>query len=245
MPELTVAIPTMRRWNEFLQKSLPLYLANPHISHVVVCDETGEDAASIRASSFASHPKLHVYVNEHRLGAYQNKRKCIETSPSDWVAVLDSDNIFPDDFFEVAVETLQHEKYNPTIVLAAGDSLRLFVKTGEQEVRTAHFKGLRINRQNWNRVLQMPAWNFLLNDGNYIVHKSVYAYLSPQYTLAQVQAADAILAAKQFVQNGCTYYIVPDLRYIHTVHDDSEWLKTDRDSTRILNTTDWRIFPEN
>lgn len=245
MPELTVAIPTMRRWNEFLQKSLPLYLANENIKHIVVCDETGEDAAAIRASLFASNPKLHLYVNERRLGAYQNKRKCIEKSPTDWVAVLDSDNIFPDDFFEVALDTLRRENYNPKVVLAAGDSLRLFVKTGAQEMRTEHFKGLRITRQNWNRVLEMPAWNFLLNDGNYIVHKSTHAYLSPNYTLAQVQAADAILAAKQFVQNGCTYYIVPDLRYIHTVHDDSEWLKTDRDSTRILNTTDWRVFPEN
>lgn len=245
MPELTVAIPTMRRWKDFLQQSLPLYLANPMISHVVICDETGEDVASILLSSFANHPKLHLYVNDCRLGAYQNKRKCIEKSPTDWVAVLDSDNIFSEDFFEVVLETLQREKYNPTIVLAAGDSIRLFVKTGAQEIRTEHFKGLRIHHKNWNRVLEMPAWNFLLNDGNYIVHKSAYTYLSPNYTLEQVQAADAILAAKQFVQNGCTYYVVPDLRYIHTVHDDSEWLKTDRDSTRILNSTDWRIFSEN
>jgi glycosyltransferase involved in cell wall biosynthesis len=242
---VTVAIPTMRRWKGFLEKSLPLYLANPLIAHVVVCDETGEDAAAIAASSLAGHPKLTVYVNPQRLGAYHNKRQCIEKAPTDWVAVLDSDNIFPEEFFEVAMETLEKEQYNPKLILVSGINIRLFVKTGQQEERTAHFKGLRITRNNWNRVLEMPAWNFLLNDGNYIVHKTTAVYLSPSYTLAQVQAADAILAAKQFVEHGCSYFIVPDMRYIHTVHDDSEWLKTDRESTRILNTTDWRIFPEN
>jgi hypothetical protein len=242
---LTVAIPTMRRWKGFLEKSIPQYLDNPNIAHVVVCDETGEDAAAIAASPFATNPKLHVTTNPKRLGAYLNKRQCIEKAPTDWIAVLDSDNIFSEEFFEVVLETLAAEQWNPQLVLASSENIRLFLKTGEQENRTAHFKGFRITRRNWNQVLQMPNWNFLLNDGNYIVHKSVLSFLNPSYTLAQVQAADAILAAKQFVEHGCTYYIVPYLRYIHTVHDDSEWLKTDRESTRILNTTNWRILPEN
>lgn len=242
---LTVAIPTMKRWKGFLEKSLPLYLANPQIAAVVLCDETGEDITAIRASPYGSNPKLHLYQNSKRLGAYLNKRQCIEKSPTDWVAVLDSDNIFPEEFFEIVHETLATEQYSPSLVLAASENIRIFLKTGYQENRTAHFSGMRINKTNWNKVLQMPNWNFLLNDGNYIVHKSVVSFLNPKYTLEQVQAADAILAAKQFVEHGCVYYIVPHLRYIHTVHDDSEWLKTDRESTRILNTTEWRILPEN
>ncbi len=237
----TVAIPTMRRWASFLAKSIPQYLEFDLVSHVVVCDETGEDIDAILASSFGNHPKLHLHKNEKRLGAYLNKRQCIEKSPSDWVAVLDSDNIFPEEFFEKAYETLNKEKWNPSLVLASADNTRLFIQTGKEEKRTSHFSGLRITKQNWNQILQMPDWNFLLNDGNYIVHKSVFDYLNPKYTLEQVQAADAILAAKQMVANGCTYYIVPGLWYIHTVHNDSEWIKTDRQSTRILNTTDWRI----
>lgn len=242
---LTVAIPTMRRWKGFLEKSLPLYLANPQITAIVVCDETGEDIQAIKATSWGSDSKLTLHQNPKRLGAYLNKRQCIALAPTDWVAVLDSDNIFSEEFFEVVLETLATENYSPSLVLAASENIRLFLKTGYQENRTAHFSGMRITKANWNKVLQMPNWNFLLNDGNYIVHKSVHSFLNPKYTLEQVQAADAILAAKQFVEHGLTYYIVPHLRYIHTVHDDSEWLKTDRESTRILNTTEWRILPEN
>jgi glycosyltransferase involved in cell wall biosynthesis len=238
----TVAIPTMRRWSTFLEKSLPQYLEFDLVSHLVICDETGEDAAAIAASPYANNPKLHVYTNSKRLGAYLNKRQCLEKAPTDWVAVLDSDNIFSEDYFEKAYETLKKESLNPTLVLASADHIRLFVKTGAQENRTAHFSGLRVTRSNWNTVLQMPNWNFILNDGNYIVHKKFVSSLSPKYTLEQVYASDAILAAKQFVESGATYYFVPGLSYIHTVHEDSEWLKTDRESTRVLNTTDWRIF---
>lgn len=245
VPGFTVAIPTMRRWSSFLQKSLAQYLEFDLVTNVVVCDETGEDAAAIQASAFKDHPKLKVYTNSKRLGAYLNKRQCIEKSPEGWVAVLDSDNIFTEDFFEKAYSTLKQEGFNPKLVLASADNVRLFIKTGKEEKRTSHFSGLRITKANWNTVLQMPDWNFLLNDGNYIVHSSQLSSLNPQYTLEQVYASDAILAAKQFVQAGCTYYLVPGLYYIHTVHDDSEWLKTDRQSTRVLNTTDWRIPPEN
>lgn len=241
----TVAIPTMRRWSSFLEKSLPQYLEYDLVSNVVVCDETGEDARAIQSSPYANHPKLRVYTNSKRLGAYLNKRQCLEKAPTEWVAVLDSDNIFSEEFFEKAYATLQKESFNAKLVLASADNVRLFVKTGKEEKRTSHFSGLRITRSNWNSVLQMPDWNFLLNDGNYIVHTSQLSSLNPKFTLEQVYASDAILAAKQFVQAGCTYYLVPGLWYIHTVHDDSEWLKTDRQSTFVLNTTDWRIPPEN
>lgn len=241
----TVAIPTMRRWSSFLAKSLPQYLEYDLVTHVVICDETGEDARAIEESSWANHPKLTVHVNKKRLGAYLNKRQCIEKSLPGWVAVLDSDNIFPEEFFEKAFDALQKESFNPKLVLASADNVRLFIKTGKEEKRTSHFSGLRITKANWNSVLQMPDWNFLLNDGNYIVHTSQLSSLNPNYKLEEVYASDAILAAKQFVQAGCTYFLVPGLWYIHTVHDDSEWLKTDRQSTRVLNTTDWRIPPEN
>jgi hypothetical protein len=174
-----------------------------------------------------------------------NKRQCLEKAPTEWVAVLDSDNIFSEDFFEKAYAALKKESFNPKLVVASADNVRLFLSNGKEETQTSHFSGLRITRANWNTVLQMPNWNFLLNDGNYIVHKTQFSSLNPSYTLEQVYASDAILAAKQFVQAGCTYFCVPGLWYIHTVHDDSEWLKTDRQSTYILNTTDWRIHPEN
>lgn len=237
---LTVAIPTMRRWKGFLEKSLPRFLSDPLISHVVVCDETGEDEKAIRASKWGSHPKLHLHVNETRLGMYANKRKCIEVSPTDWVAVLDSDNLFPEEFFEGLLETWKDEGADPNVIYAAGEIVRVFLKTGESEEKTRHFAGKRITKQTWNTVLQTKGWNFFLNDGNWVGHRSVLEAWPP-IPESQVRATDSIRIVKQLVEAGWTYFSVPGMRYIHTVHDDSEWLKTETDSTRLLATTDWRI----
>jgi hypothetical protein len=63
----------------------------------------------------------------------------------------------------------------------------------------------------------------------------------PDLAEERVAATDSLTISRNLVRAGFTYYIVPDLRYIHTVHDDSEWLKTEEKSSFLLATTDWRI----
>jgi glycosyltransferase involved in cell wall biosynthesis len=239
--EVTVAIPTMRRWKGFLEKSLPLFLENSYVSRVLICDETGEDVEAIQRSAYINHPKLILHTNDHRLGMYANKRKCVELSPTPWVAVLDSDNLFPDEYFEALFDLWKDEGASTKTVYAASEIIRVFLKTGDSEERTKHFTGMRINRTNWNRVLQMRDWNFLLNDGNWVGHRSILEAW-PQLPEEKIRATDSIRIVKQLVEKGWTYLITPGMRYIHTVHDDSEWIKTDRESSFLLATTDWKLY---
>lgn len=237
---LTVAIPTMRRWKGFLEKNLPSFLDNPYITKVVVCDETGEDKKAIEASKYAHHPKLILHQNPHRLGMYANKKRCVELAPTDWVAVLDSDNIFPEAFFETLFDTWKDEGANVKTVYASSHIVRVFLKTGDSEERTSHFSGMRITNLNWNKVLQTKGWNFLLNDGNWVAHKAVLEAW-PDIPEEKVRATDSLRIVRNFILHGFTYYIVPGLRYIHTVHDDSEWIKTEQESSYLLATTQWKI----
>lgn len=241
LPTLTVAIPTMRRWHGFLEKSLGRLLENENIAYVILCDETGDDIAEINKTSLKDNPKLKLYKNEKRLGMYYNKRKCLEVAPTDWVAVLDSDNIFPEHFFETLIDTWDTEGADPNIIYASSGITRVFMKTGESEDRTKHFSGMRVNKTNWNSVLRMPAWNFLLNDGNWIGHKSLLNHWSTELLEENIRATDSLRIMKGFIEGGCTLYIVPGLSYIHTVHDDSEWTKTEGESTYILSTTKWAL----
>ena len=98
---LTVAIPTMKRWS-FLKTMLPVFLARPEVKEVVLCDETGEDYEAA-AAAFSKNPKLRLYKNETRLGIYENKKKVLSLC-SGWVALLDSDNVFPDEWFDFLAE---------------------------------------------------------------------------------------------------------------------------------------------
>ncbi len=239
MVYLTVAIPTMNRFS-FLQKSLPVYLDNPLITAVVICDETGEDVKQIQQKPWGKHPKLRLHVNPKRLGVYGNKRRCMELAVTDWVAVLDSDNIFPEAFFETLFDVWNKDGADPKTIYAASENIRVFLNTGASEERTRHFAGMKISKQTWNEVFKMPAWNFLLNDGNWVGHKSLFDYW-PVLKEEEVVGTDSIRIMKGFIQHGYTLYLVPELRYIHTVHDGSNWLATEAQSTYLLANTNWFI----
>lgn len=236
-PPLTIAIPTMRRWS-FLKDSIPVFLSRPEVGEVVVCDETGEDYTSIKESSFGNHPKLRLYKNEQRLGIYENKSKVLGLSKCEWVALLDSDNVFNEEWFEMLHELDFSDKKR---IFASADFKSVDVKTGVVKRECQEFSGLMLNSNNWNMTLTKNKWNFLLNDGNWIVPRSVIETLPTNIKSDKLLAADAIFMARCFVKGGYSIYYVPDFEYTHIIHAGSSWLETAGESCRILLSTDWRI----
>lgn len=228
----------MRRWS-FLKDSIPAYLDRPEVAEVVVCDETGEDY-ELLATAFGDHVtagKLRLYKNERRLGIYENKKKCLSLATNPWVAVLDSDNIFGDEWFEV-VRTLDFS--NERRMFASADFKSVNIKTGVRRQQCKSFSGLILDSKSWNTTLTRPKWNFLLNDGNWIVPRSVVDCL-PDVKSESLEAADAIFMLRCFIKAGYSIYYVPGLEYTHLVHPGSSWLQTSKKSEYIFGTTDWRI----
>ena len=237
---LTVAVPTMDRWS-FLKKQLPIYLEHPGVSNVVICDENGSDIDAICESGLDSNPKLRLYQNERVLGVYGNKRQCLLKAPTDYVAILDSDNYFDNEFIDTVLKCIERDSANAgKTVYCAGQNERLFIDTGVVERRTDHFSGMQINADNWNRVLDMPSWNFLLNDGNAVWPKSFAKHMS-DIPEERVVGTDSILAMRKAIQAGYTLSVEPSLRYIHTVHDGSHWKQTASVSTRLLGLMNWKL----
>lgn len=239
VPGLTVAIPTMRRYDGFLKQTLPLYLENPLVKYVLICDETGEDADAI-ALEIGSHEKLIVHRNPKRLGIYYNKRQCIELAPTEWVAVFDSDNFFNNDFFMELAKVWYSEGAKPNHFYACGRGL-FMNENGTKTNPIDGFGGIKLNRENWNDIFNKPRWNYMLNDGNWIVHKSVLAYLPTNVEDKDILATDAIYMARLFVQNGFTYDIREELFYVHTVHSGSSWSADVDQNMKIWNTTNWKL----
>ena len=237
---LTVAIPTMDRWT-FLKEQIPIYLNNPNIDYVVISDENGKDIDIISHMENDSNIKLRLYKNKSVLGVYGNKRQCFLKAPSDWVAVLDSDNQFDDRFFEEflkckARDSLTSEK----TIYCAGKIDRLDLTTGLIEDRTSHFSGMKINRDNWNDVLKTVGWNFLLNDGNCVWPKAVVKHF-PDMPEEQIVGTDSIFFMRQAIQAGYTLSVEPTMHYVHTVHPGSHWLQNASVSSRLMGMRDWRV----
>lgn len=249
IPFLSIAIPTMRRW-EFLRDSLPLYLSRQEVLEVIVCDETGEDVEAIQASPFYTSlssqekTRLRLFKNEKRLGIYENKRKAFSLAQAPFVAILDSDNIFSEEWFEVlkANITLNDKK----TIYASASFLSLNVDTGESRKPCEVFEGKRISKGKWNSTFTQTGWNHLLNDGNWVVPREAYSFwpsiekVSKGF-LTGATFCDALFSLRVMISAGFEIWYVPDLSYIHTVHQGSSWLQTSAPSCHAISTTDWRI----
>ena len=237
---LTVAIPTMDRWT-FLKEQIPIYLNNPNIDYVVISDENGKDIDIISHMENDSNIKLRLYQNKSVLGVYGNKRQCLLKAPSDWVAVLDSDNQFDDRFFEEFLKCKARDgPASEKTIYCAGKIDRLDLATGLMEDRTSHFSGMKINRDNWNDVLNTVGWNFLLNDGNCVWPKAVIKHF-PDMPEEQIVGTDSIFFMRQAIQAGYTLSVEPTMHYVHTVHPGSHWLQNASVSSRLMGIRDWRV----
>ena len=237
---LTVAIPTMDRWS-FLQDQVPKYLADPNVAYVVISDENGKDINVMCELELDSNIKLRLYQNNAQLGVYGNKRQCLLKAPSPWVAVLDSDNKFEPEFFEAFLKCKERdgEAANKTIY-CAGDIVYLDLATGATEDKTSQFSGMRISRENWNKILATKGWNFLLNDGNCIWPRDVIKHF-PDLPEEQIVGTDSIFFMRQAIQAGYTLSVEPTMHYVHTVHDGSHWLQNAAVSSRLMGLRDWRV----
>ena len=233
---LSIAIATMRRW-DFLKDSIPVYLARPEVKEVILCDETGEDCAAALASPFGTHPKLRLVTNEKRLGIYQNKRKALSLAKGEWVAVLDSDNFFSDEWFDTL---LRCDFSNKKQIYGSADCKFINNITNEITYPLKAFSGLTLSRENWNTMFQKERWTWILNDGNWVVPKDTI-YCLPDFPEKNLHAADAIYMLRLFIKYGYKITFVPDLEYLHIVHSGSSWLETDTQSTHVINTFNWKI----
>lgn len=236
---LGVAIPTMDRWDDFLKKQLPVYLNYDRIKYVVICDENGNDIAKIMESEHAMNPKLRLFQNDTVLGVYGNKRQCLINCPTDWIAVLDSDNFFEPSFFDAFFLSKENNTSKKTIY-CAGQNERLDLSTGLIEDRTRHFSGMKINLDNWNKVIDTPGWNFLLNDGNSIWPRDVIVNFPP-LPEERIVGTDSIFFMKRAIEAGFTLCVEPTMKYTHTVHDGSHWLQNATVSSRLLGMMDLKV----
>jgi len=237
---LTVAIPTMERWS-FLKRQVPIFLEDPNVSYVVISDENGHDVRVFCELDLDRDPKLRLYENEKVLGVYGNKRECFLKAPSDWVAVLDSDNKFEPTFFTEFLKAKERDgPLAEKTIYCAANIENLNLDNGLSNYKTKHFAGMKISRENWNDVLKMPSWNFLLNDGNCIWPRNVIKHF-PEIPEEQIVGTDSIFFMRQAIQAGYTLSVEPMMHYVHVVHEGSHWLQNATVSSRLMALRDWRV----
>ena len=230
--KLSLCIPTMNRYS-FLKTNLPQYLENPYINEIVISDETGEDAAEIKRDF--TDPKIKVFVNKERLGAFLNKEQAVRCASNEWVALIDSDNFAPVSYFEAWNSYCQANPLQATTVYApsrtipmgshAGFDFRHFIGKGLTKTTYPLF------RKTLDRHLN-GCLEIIINTGNYIFNRNFYLEsTNPTYSdlYGYVKAWEAKLRTWLLLDKGATFVFPPGFEYYHVVHPGSLYLTSMQD----------------
>ncbi len=233
----SLCIPTMDRYDNFLSKYLPKYLENPLISEIIITDENGNDAMHIW-SNF-DNPKLKVYINDQRLGPLLNKIKALSFASKEWIALIDSDNFAPEEYFQTATQFISENNPSKNSIIAPSKSL-----PGDNSLDYTNHKGFNFTQFS-NKIINLNFLrNFgihniihgsniltLLNQGNYIINRWLTSQLSisdeDPALIANCHSFDVIYYNSLLLQKlDANIYVLPNLYYNHSIHEGSISLKT-------------------
>lgn len=229
--QISVCIPTMDRFDTFLHKYIPLYLANPHINEIIICDENGNDYEKIKKAF--SHEKLFVFKNDSRLGALNNKFNVGSRASSEYVCIMDSDNFADESYFLAFKEFIRKNGPEPTTIYSPSIA-GCFNYT--------NFIGKTITKDNISFSGEGAGGGMtcLLNTMNFIIPKKLWMNLIDYITKFEDQtekfAADAVYFNMiALCCNNCKFEVIPEMTYDHVVHDGSYYISTQGQSAAIFN----------
>jgi len=229
----SLCIATMDRFDTFLHKNLPQYLAIDLINEIIISDENGNDVAKIR-EAFPDHPKLRLFVNETRQGPLLNKLRACSHARNEWIALLDSDNFAGADYFAAAKDYIDRalvESHKKTAILAPIKSRPRFDFTYLSclTYRSGEFyKNHQFERTHPVESGQSPGIT-LMNTGNFVINKYLMDNVDLTYekNLEWSSCCDVIyLNTLFFEQLDAHLHIVPGMEYDHALHDGSIYLQT-------------------
>jgi len=241
----SLCIPTMDRYDDFLSTYLFVYLENNLIQEIIITDENGRDIEKIKDNF--DHPKLKLFRNEKQLGPLLNKLKAASLAQNEWIALIDSDNLADNVYFETAKKYIDSIKDQPiqNVILAPCEAKPNF--------NYSHLSGFifkkgdfAVNRQKENELMQpwfCPS-SILMNTGNYVIHKHLIEQVDlSQEDLSQSSACDVILLNTiLFEQLDLHLHVVGGLEYTHICHADSIFTKTHKQCREFIECVHTRYF---
>lgn len=196
---------------DLLFEAIEPFLKDERVSEVVISDDASNENvfAEIKAR-YSLTSKVQIYRNDVTKDCYYNKRQAVKRATNDWVALLDSDNIFGRDFVDAI---FAQRPWNQSWAYAP-------------EFARPHFNftaisGIAISRSNIASVLPNGNCSTMLNAMNYFVNRD--EYLRIWDNSVDPVTSDSLFQNYNWLKAGNTIYVTPGLQYQHRVHDGSHY----------------------
>ena len=222
----SVGIPHFNRGAQIFRPLFNL-LCHPAVEEIVIVDDgsAATEFAALERTVAEVDPKGRVKIHrrEQNLGALRTKLECVERASSDWVLILDSDNTA----FTRYLDTLASQRaLKPDTIYCASWAFPFF-----------SFHELGGQAMGFETAAELTATKvlrriYLINDGNYLVHRESYVRSVGAMGSVASDVADVMLVNYHWLSQGGLLQILPGTTYYHRVHKGSFWNLTQEESRK-------------
>lgn len=209
MEQITFAITTYNRV-DFTLKCFEKILHDDRVGEILIsddCSEMGEYLNLVEA--VAEMPKVKLIRAANNQGCYLNKHTAISLSKHDYVVIADSDNVFDTDY----IDALYRYPWMPSVILCPDWAMPTF--------SYVNFAGQVISKENVAQYAKEKMFDCLINTCNYFVNRDEFCRIFDKET--KHYADDTAYINYRWLQAGNKLYVVPFMRYGHTVHPGSHY----------------------
>jgi len=218
---ISLCIPTYNR-TFLLFESFRQAFDDNRISEIIIVDDASDDPETkAYVASLGIHEKVRVFVNDHNLDCYRNKREAISKASNEWVIIFDSDNVITKHYID-RIENLFIAGLNPKTVYQPSFARPHFNFT--------KYESFLIDKRNVHKYMNDPTFSTMLNAMNYFVNRD--EYLRVWDGSIDPVTSDSIFQNYNWLNAGNNIYVVPGLEYEHRVHSGSHYQNNHRRTPR-------------
>lgn len=175
------------------------------------CDDF--DVKKLR-KALSIYPKVRIIENDKRLFVFRNKHKAVSECKSEWVALIDSDNLIGATFL------------GPIIMNSMVNNIIYCPVVGFPALHYECFSNKHIAFNDAVELIGNPKYDMLVNNMNYVLHRetwlnSLKGAIASDY---EPVSADSAWINYNCMKNGMVLKVVRGCVYQHTVHDQSTYI---------------------
>lgn len=212
MQPISLCVTTYNRWYETII-AIEQIVLDKRINNVIIMDDSSTDGSYEKlVNNYKGLGKVKVIKQLFNLNMSRNKMSALSYAKNSFALLADSDNVFTPayiDALEVVGKLDENTIYQPSF--------------GTPQFNWERYQGIKINKSNIAEYMNDALFRCSLNGCNYVVNPKLYC---ERYVYNPIiDAADTIHFLYNWLIQGGEYYIVPNMHYLHTVGDQSGFLK--------------------
>jgi glycosyltransferase involved in cell wall biosynthesis len=226
---LTLAITHYNRY-DLVQESFSKLLGHSWVEEILILDDTSTDGSYEKLYiKYAYHKKVKLIRQAQNRGMQRNKFDAVAHANTDWVILLDSDNIIDSDYID-ALEKVGNSFLGVDGLISWGQKVRMLDDRtiycpvfAKPQFDFRKYSGQTFDISNAPKAIKEDAFNMAMNCCNYVVNRNNYTAAFKENK--DHVGSDTIWFNYNWLRYGGKFHFVPGMEYDHRVHPGSGFLQ--------------------